>query len=139
MLAITIKQFLSIILIFILITLDKTLGIPFLSLLILSVVAKNWPGLARIGLIVFSAIVISALFLLPVSLTMIFLAMITYGWIFAGQIPARANLIRVLWIGSWSVVYYFFSGSGETTWPLIFTCIAMILTWKYLEKTSYGN
>lgn len=143
MLTLTIRQFLSLILLFFLITFDKTIGAPFLSLLILSLIAKNWPGIARIGLLAATAIVISALFLLPAGLTLLFLTFVVYGWIFASQIPARANLLRVLWIGFWSLAYFFFAGAQSgaqiTSWPVIFTFIAMILTWQYLEKTSYGT
>lgn len=147
MLTLTIRQFLSLMLLFFLVTFDKTTGVPFLSLLMLSLIAKNWSGIARIGLLAATTIVVSALFLLPAGLTLLFLTFVVYGWIFASRAPTRANLLRVLWIGFWSLAYFFFagaqlgvrSGAQIISWPVIFTFIVMILTWRYLEKTSYGT
>lgn len=142
MMILSVRHFFSLILLFFLVTFDKTLGMPFLSLFVLSLIAQDWPGVARIALLAVTAILISGLFLLPAWLTLLSLAVIVYGWIFATQAQTYANLVRVLWIGFWSIVYFVFSGaqveSPVFSTALIFNLIAMILSWRYLEKTNHG-
>jgi hypothetical protein len=138
MLSLTVKHILGLLLLFLALSFDKTVSLPLISLLVLVILSKDWPGFARVGLIGIAALSVSSLFLLPIGLAIIFLSIVVYGWIYIGLTQlfrARLSAIRVAWLGFWGMVFHLATGS-QITWIIILYLAAfMLASWILIERT----
>lgn len=143
MLILVIHQFLGLVALFFLVTFDKVIGLLFLSLLVLSLLATNWPGLTRVLLLVVSSVIFAGIFMMPLSVTLLILASIVYGWMFLDRAKVWGNLIRSVWLGFWSLSYYLIMGlevgMRVSWWVIALELVLIFSSWKYLEKIKYGS
>lgn len=138
MLLLSLKHLAVLLLLLVLFTFEKVLGVPLLALLASAYLASQLPSLARIGLVVMVAVVLAGLFGLPVSLVAALVGAAVYGWIGAERFADHSSVARVLLLIALTVIWMVLVRTQISTFQVVYLVVLTIGTWVFLERTQYA-